>query len=58
MKAIAHILSVIHDCGGQMFDERTTSYDITSDTAFLVCESCHKRVNANRLPKRASLFVE
>lgn len=58
MKITAQIVHIECECGGSFMDERTSSYDITSDTQFAQCEYCEKRLDLNKLGNRkASLFV-
>jgi hypothetical protein len=57
MKASAQTLALQCKCGGDMFDIDNGSYMITSDTKWVQCDICEKRVHESKFPKTARLFA-
>lgn len=41
-------------CGGGIFDERNESYQLTSDSVSLRCDTCGRKAS---LPKTARIFA-
>lgn len=56
MKAIAQTLFVTCKCGGDILDDETGSYSITTSTRNMTCDTCGSHFSDKQLPKTARVF--
>ena len=54
VQVVAQIVSAECPCGGRLYDQRSGSYDLTSDSLVIICDLCERKIET--LGRVARLF--